>query len=131
MNQVKTYIDRSEIEGIGMFAAEFIAKDTLIWKFSGLDQKLTKEQVDDMRLTELEMSYFLRYEFGVDSDEFYFCCDDAKYCNHSILSNSYGYPEQYASIDIQIGEEITCDYRLINKDFDEKEFEILKSNKNK
>ena len=126
MNQVKTYIDRSSIEGIGLFAAEYIPKGTLVWKFSGLDQMLSEDKLLSMRLTEIEMYYFRRYEFGKDN-LYIFCADDAKYCNHSDNPNTEGYPNQYAIKDIQIGEEITCHYGNINQEWDRKEFEQLKS----
>ncbi len=129
MNQVRTYIDKSLIEGIGLFAAEFIPKGTLIWKFSGLDQQFTKEELGSKNLTDIEKSYFKRYEFGKD-DIYIFCSDDAKYCNHADEPNTYGYPEQYALKDIQTNEEITCNYGWINEDFDESEFNILVSFKN-
>lgn len=129
MNQVKTYIDKSKIEGIGMFAGEFIAKGTLIWKFSGLDTKYTEQEIKKMKLTKLEQLYFKRYEFGIGEDLYIFCSDNAKHCNHSDSPNTKGYPEQYAVQDINIGEEITCNYGEINDDFDKTEFEKLISYK--
>ncbi len=43
---VKTYIDTSSIHGIGIFAAEFIAKDTKIWVLnSDIDLLLTEEVI--------------------------------------------------------------------------------------
>lgn len=128
MNQVKTYIAESDIEGIGLFAAEFIPKGTLIWKFSGLDLKLTLEEIKSLNLNDIEEKYFFRYEFGKDGI-YYVCSDNAKYCNHSDSPNTYGYPEQYASYDIFIGNEITCDYGAINRDFNKDEFKHLKSYK--
>lgn len=125
MNQVKTYIDKSGIEGIGLFAAEFIPKGTLIWKLSGLDQEVTNEKVKELRLSDVENHYYLRYSWG--KGVIIFCCDDAKYCNHSDNANTCGCHEQYALRDIEIGEEITCNYVEIHDDFDFKEFETLKS----
>ena len=54
MNQVKTYIDVSPIEGIVLFAGQFIPKDTLIWEFSGMDQEFNQEQINSMKLSEIE-----------------------------------------------------------------------------
>ena len=43
---VKTKLGKSNIHGIGIFAKEFIAKETLVWKFNPIfDLVLTKEQV--------------------------------------------------------------------------------------
>ena len=57
MNQIKTYIDRSGIEGIGLFAGEFIPKGTLIWKPSGLDQVFSKEQLENLSQSLELLSY--------------------------------------------------------------------------
>jgi SET domain-containing protein len=127
MNQVKTYIDKSQIEGIGLFAAEFISAGTLIWKFDGLDQMLTVEFVNS--LSDHQRKYFERYMFEKNG-LYCFCPDDAKYANHSNDSNTIStFERQYAKRDIQVGEEITCDYRDINDEFSETEFETLKSYK--
>lgn len=124
MNQVRTYIDKSVIEGIGLFAAEDIKSGTLIWKFSGLDQRLTKRQLRELKLSYIEKAYFRRYEFG-KNDIYIFCADDARFCNHADIPNTDGYPEQYAIRDIKKGEEITCNYGGINDLFDPKEFKTL------
>jgi len=43
---VKTRLGLSKIHGIGLFADEFIQKETIIWKFTpGFDMKFTKEQI--------------------------------------------------------------------------------------
>lgn len=130
MNQVKTYIDKSNIDGIGLFAGEFILKGTLIWKFSGIDQKFTKKEITEMNLNAIEEDYLYRYAFGKNEDEIYWCSDYAKYCNHSPKPNTFGYPEQWALVDIHLGEEITCDYTEILSDeqliMEEKEFDLNK-----
>ena len=49
MMTVKTYIKESLIPGAGLgcFAAEFIPKDTLIWRFNPhIDRKLSKDKVN-------------------------------------------------------------------------------------
>lgn len=130
MNQVKTYIDKSKIEGIGLFAAEFIPKGTLIWKCSGLDTEYTESELTELCLNEIELHYFKRYEFGRNGI-YIFCADDAKFCNHSYNANTKGYPQQYAIRDIKTGEEITCNYDNINDNFDGEEFKTLTSFKPK
>lgn len=134
MNQVKTYIDKSSIEGIGLFAGEFISKGTLIWKLnSTIDRIYTRNEYNKLKQewSEIELSYFNRYVFE-DKDFLYFCGDDAKYCNHSYTPNTSGIEEQIALVDINKGEEITCNYSEINNNeepWSEEEFKILKSYK--
>jgi len=42
---IKTYLDKSPIHGIGVFAGEFIKKGTQVWEFNPLiDIILTPEQ---------------------------------------------------------------------------------------
>ncbi len=135
MNLVKTYIDRSEIEGIGMFAGQFIPKGTLIWKLnSDIDLIYPRNNYDELskNWSEIEKHYFNRYVFE-DSENYYFCSDDAKYCNHSFTPNTGGIEEQIALRDINIGEEITCNYAEINNNekecWNEEEFKTLISHK--
>lgn len=130
MNQIKTYIDRSNIEGIGLFAAEFIPKGTLIWKLDGLDQVFSKEEIEKINLKGIKDHYFKRYMFEMN-EHYIFCSDDARFTNHSNNSNTISSQMfQYAKNNIQIGEEITCDYSEINDYFEESEFEELISYKN-
>jgi hypothetical protein len=50
---VKTRLGQSLISGIGLFADQFIPKDTIIWKFTeGVDVK-----IPDERVAELEKEY--------------------------------------------------------------------------
>jgi uncharacterized protein len=42
---VKTYVDRSAIHGLGVFAAEFIRKGTKIWRFvEGFDRAYSPKE---------------------------------------------------------------------------------------
>ena len=50
---VKTTLGTSKISGIGLFANQFIPKDTIIWKYTdGVDLKISDE-----KLLELEKEY--------------------------------------------------------------------------
>ncbi len=121
MNQVKTYLDKSKIHGIGLFAGEFIPKGGLIWKFSAMDQKITKEEFEKLNMSEEELTFIRDYAYGKNG-EVVLCSDNAKYANHSYTPNSDGYLEQYALQDIEKGDEITCDYRNIVDDFNPEEY---------
>ena len=127
MNQVKTYIDKSSIEGIGLFAGEFIPKGTLIWKPSGLDRIYTKDEYENIKISDFEKDYMKRYTFG-KGDLRIFCSDEMRYCNHSDTNpNLGGYLTQIALRDIQPGEEITQDYSELTENFTEEEFKELTS----
>ena len=50
---VKTYLDKSPIAGIGLFAAEPIAAGTLVWKLSDVDVVIHQRDLDAQGLTGL------------------------------------------------------------------------------
>ena len=120
---VKTKLGQSEISGIGLFADQFIPKDTIIWKFTeGVDIKIT-----DQRLQELEREYPLgdlkKYLYRSKSSNLHILCgDDGRFINHSFQPNTLDTSEDdegftIAARDIQPGEEITSDYNGFDKDF--------------
>ena len=117
MLTVKTYLDKSLIPGagIGLFASEFIPKDTIIWEFNhNLDQIFKKEMVE--ACNELDKDFLIKYCFVFKGD-YYLCVDNSRFYNHSDDPNCYStdYNEEYlgytrAKRDIQAGEELTDDY---------------------
>lgn len=107
---VKTYLDRSPIHGLGVFAAEFIAKGTKIWRFvEGFDRCYTPKQF--ARLPKPARDFLKDYGYRVDG-EIIFTVDNDHYINHSDDPNTYlhnGYA--IARHSIRKGQEITNDYR--------------------
>lgn len=107
---VKTYLDRSPIHGIGVFAAEPIRKDTKIWRFvEGFDRCYTLKQF--ARLPKAARDFMKNYAYRVDG-EVLFTVDHDHHMNHSDKPNTYlkaGYT--IARRNIRKGEEITNDYR--------------------
>lgn len=117
MNIVRTYVDKSKINGLGLFAAADIPKGALIWRVDGLDQVLTEEELDKRHLTIEQKQYFFKYSFKANG-RYTFCSDDNKYCNHSDTPNTMSdYKTQVAIKDIKKGEEITCNYNEFVEDF--------------
>ncbi len=117
MNLVKTYVDKSKIEGLGLFAGEFIAKGKVIWTLSEIDQVWTDEQFIKLlkRIRPLEAEFLDKYAFK-KAGKIFLCGDDARYGNHSNDPNTYAdYDYQVALYDIQKGEEITGDYSEIHE----------------
>jgi SET domain-containing protein len=107
---VKTYLDKSAIHGIGVFAGERIAKGTKIWRFvEGFDRWYTPKQF--ARLPKPARDVLQNYGYRVDG-EILFTVDNDRHMNHSDKPNTYlhnGYA--IASRNIRKGEEITNDYR--------------------
>lgn len=130
MNLVKTYIDKSEIEGIGLFAAEFIPKGTIVWDLHPpfdvvLDEKFIEAIKDSLPQTIKD--HIFRYGFFQDG-KFVLCADDARFSNHSSKANTITVgKKQIALVDINVGEEITSNYSEFDDVFTEDEFKILKS----
>ncbi|HWE79703.1 MAG TPA: SET domain-containing protein [Pseudolabrys sp.] len=107
---VKTYLDRSPIHGLGVYAAERIRKGTKIWRFvEGFDRCYTPKQF--ARLPKEARDFLKSYAYRVDG-EILFTVDNDHYINHSDEPNTYlhnGYA--IAKADIPKGREITNDYR--------------------
>ena len=120
MMTVPTYVGPSQIEGVGIFAAEAISAGTAIWELSDdLDLLLTREQL--ARLPDLQRVFIERYGYPHMSQpqltvlEF----DNGRFMNHSVTPNTdFTRPEVgYAIRDIAAGEELTCDYREFDPSF--------------
>jgi hypothetical protein len=107
---VKTYVDRSPIHGLGLFAGEFLRKDTKIWTFAeGFDRAYSLKQF--AKLPKPARDYIKLYGYRVDS-EILFTVDNDRHTNHSDEPNTYlrnGYA--LARCNIRKGVEITNDYR--------------------
>jgi len=123
MLMVKTKIAQSATHGIGLFAAQFITKGTITWRFMpGLDLIVPEDIL--LQLSEPARAQFLNYCY-VDkyTKHFILCFDDERFINHSedpniVQSKSENETEgvEIAARDIQEGEELFCDYTQF--DFD-------------
>src|SRR5436190_11539229 len=60
---VKTYLDKSPISGIGLFAAEPIEEGTLVWKLSNLDIVIHEQDLKAMNLTDLQMHFMETFPY--------------------------------------------------------------------
>lgn len=107
---VKTYLDKSKIHGIGVFAGEFIRTGTKMWRFvEGYDRAYSPKEF--ARLPKAARSFLSHYAYRVDG-EILFTVDNDRHINHSDNPNTYlkgGYA--IARRNIRKGEEITNDYR--------------------
>jgi hypothetical protein len=114
---VRVQVDRSAIEGLGVFALEPIAKDTPVWRLTpgfDLDPELVEAQPEPLRERLLHYGY-IDPRLG----RYILCCDDARFLNHSdtpYLRPDFSrdlYGIEIAVRDIVAGEELTVDYRSV------------------
>lgn len=120
---VKTALKPSSIHGIGLFAAEFIPSGMPIWKHCPIiDIKFSEEEL--VPLSPPAREQIAAYSYRQRSTGLYVLCgDDARFLNHSTTPNCIdvkgadGQGITMAARDIQLGEELTCDYSAIDKDY--------------
>ncbi|MFA6476461.1 MAG: SET domain-containing protein [Candidatus Paceibacterota bacterium] len=111
----KTYLDKSTIQGIGLFSDEDIKKGELVYKHSPkLQQVLTPEELN--LLEKDEKKTFTHYGYLWEG-KWYLDFDDIRFLNHSDEPSLALTQEGIvATRDIVKGEELTQDY----KDFEDK-----------
>ena len=120
MLTVKNYLGYSPIHGIGLFAAEDIAKDTLIWTLGpGFDQVYTEEQVE--ALPAEARAYLDTYAFW-EKGKLIFPGDNDRFTNHDDNPNTYieANGDVRARRDIKKDEEITGDYKEVCEQWQKK-----------
>ena len=116
---VETYIDKSPVQGIGVFAKRAIEKGTTIWALDQRFDRLIETELYES-LTGPVKDYLDRYAYPRRSDPRFivFEADDARYMNHADRPNcDFGHGDiAYALTDIAAGEELTCDYNVFFED---------------
>jgi len=114
---VKTYVAASEIHGLGVFAAQPIPRNHPVYVENPLfDTALTPEQV--ATLPPVSQDYIDKYAWTDDAGRQHIGVDADKYTNHSDDPNC-GWVVRGLSValrDIEVGEEITEDYRIYSGD---------------
>ncbi len=112
---VRTYLDLSNIHGVGLFAAQNIAKGTVIWRLNPvIDRKLSAQEIEALAPPAQEQVRKYTYQDRI-LGQFVLCGDDARFFNHQENPNCLDYPDEnggctMAARDIREGEELTCDY---------------------
>lgn len=120
---VKTKIGQSNIEGIGLFANQFIPKGTVTWKFDPrFDIYFDPSEMDTM--SQMQKDQIINFAYlSKKSGKYVYSIDNTRFTNHSASPNiaedeklSEGDAEicTIATRDIQLGEEMTIDYRAID-----------------
>ena len=111
MMLVKNYVAPSAIQGVGVFAGERIPKGTRIYEYvEGVDIVMTREQTAAYGA---EFARFMRIFAYVDPVDrtMVISIDNSRFMNHADHPNTdWDQHFGWATQDIEIGEEITCDY---------------------
>lgn len=118
MLTIKTVLKPSKIQGIGLFADEKIPKGKVTWLYDPrFDISFDPVEVEKMSLEQQEFIKHYAY-LSMSSGKYVFSIDDSRFTNHS--KNDYnintvvilGEPEPrgVAGRDIEIGEELLCNY---------------------
>lgn len=116
MLRVRTKLGLSRVNGIGLFADQFIPKDTVTWRYdSNYDLRWSEDELSNF--PEWTQDQFKKYSyFDYEQGCYILCIDDQRYINHSIDPNIVSTPEEdRAGRDIQPGEELFCNYEHYEK----------------
>jgi uncharacterized protein len=120
---VKTKLQLSTIDGIGLFADEYIPNGTVIWKYTPLvDLRYAAEEYQQLK-QQYNFEVLDKYIYKSRVSGLYILCsDDARFINHADRPNTLDTLEDaegltIASADIQPGDEITSDYESFDADF--------------
>jgi len=115
---VKHYLDKSSIEGVGLFTAEDVFEGQRIYQFDYRFVMIISEG-EIRAMPESAREAILKYSYRGKGSErlsgaYYYCADDGRYFNHSDDPNTRwveGDDVYVATRAISAGTEITCDYR--------------------
>jgi uncharacterized protein len=111
---IDTYLDKSKIQGVGVFAKENIKKGQLIKEVRpDFEIEFNKDNLPKMPLALAKLIDTHAYERELGSKILVMGIDNEKYLNHS--DDPSVDDEGYALKNIKIGDEITINY----KDFDD------------
>lgn len=116
MMMVPTRVAPSAIHGLGLFATEFIAKGTPIWRFEvGFDREFSPEQFAALpRPAQTHVRWFAYFDSARDA--WVLSGDHTCFMNHFAIPNTGAPANAKAPVttialqDIAAGEELTCDY---------------------
>ncbi len=117
MLTVKTYLAPSKIHGIGLFAAEKIPAQSVIWKYNRFIDKIYSKQtflkichdLDPFSLRHLLNSTYKKNE------KYFYLTDNARFINHSESQCNISFLDEYTEIadrEIGMGDELLENYQL-------------------
>jgi uncharacterized protein len=116
MLKIKTYLDKSPVSGIGIFAGEDIPEGKIIWEFNPLvDFVYSSKEWNNLTrgISSESLQHVLRYTYK-SNGKYYLCVDSAQFMNHADDSCNVGNNSEndtmFARRNIKRGEELLCNY---------------------
>jgi len=122
---VKTSLRQSSIHGLGLFADEFIPKGTRTWEYNPMfDMLFTPHHLYTFSVEGQRQMKMYTY-WSNQLNGYVLCSDTGKHMNHADNPNTDHievnvFQWEIANCDIQIGEEITCDYKTFDANWKQK-----------
>src|SRR5471030_2543056 len=113
---VKTYIDKSNVHGLGVFAGQFVRKGTKIWRFVyDFDRFYTRKRLAKLPKPARDFINLHGYQW---KNEILLSMDYDTFMNHSESPNTdFHNGFVIARNNIRKGDEITNDYRAFEAAF--------------
>jgi hypothetical protein len=113
---IDTYLEKSKIHGVGVFSKENLKpKDIVTKQLPQFEFHFNQNELPKMPLSFSNFINIYGYESETDPNILILGIDNEKYMNHSNNPNvdEYG----YAIKNIKIGDELTIDYKKIDKNY--------------
>lgn len=108
------YVSQSPIHGLGVFSSEVVTQDSLIWEFNPIiDRNIPVSALSNLPLHVVNKIHKHAW-FHPETQSFWLGADGDYFMNHSenptlqLIGLSF-----VASRNIEIGDELTCDYRVV------------------
>lgn len=111
---VNHFVGPSAIDGLGVFTSEHIRTGQEIWHFNPLiDREISLP--DLITLPDAAILQVMRHaEFHPERQSFVLAADGDYYMNHADQPSLVDAGRtMYAARDLEVGEELTCDYRVV------------------
>jgi len=124
---ISSYIEKSEIEGLGLFAGQDIEEGDIIWYLDPTIDHVFSKNCYDHLIDTIEYEHVERLEKWCykRGDDYILCSDNTKFANHSDTPNCRSLGQYDVALrNIKKGEELTYDYRFIDDELKEKRGKI-------
>ena len=119
---VRTRLKPSKIHGLGCFAADRISRGTVVWTLGeSIDMQMPLAKLASLPPPTERFYLMYGYVEMRDGEKIVILCGDhAKHMNHSdepnVIEGDADRQENIAARDIEVGEEMTCNYYSFDLD---------------